>query len=449
MKISRQTAGDCSYRSTVDRIAAGARERHLLAFLGAGISADPPASLPLAEALSEPLVKVLWDAGQFALKGWTIKPEDKELAEENVKNARLERLLDVLHRTHGRLALEYMDVLWDSEWNENHGALAALIANEVLPCCITLNFDLLIERAASEVGCSTSVICPLTKSEHAFGHGPLRSSIIKPHGTFAPDSWAIDQYEYFSATLSQVGSSPDKRNVSAIGQAIKQSPTLIVAGYSDNDWDIFPILTDMSSALERVVWVEYVEPVKSKLSDDDLLSQMEPRVVEWLQALHGKSEIVFGASKHVFADVVRELDLWQMRPRASRFVDRQPDASAFQGSAHASDVIRAKTLVSLCMLVEGTGSFSEHLLGSLLQNSVILKSPGLRHKVENLMAHQYHTTGQIPSAIPHMKQAIKWQECARSTSGESTADYTIWLGYEYLCMAKRPVEMKILWPLLV
>jgi len=73
---------------------------------------------------------------------------DIERARRVLDDARLERLLDVPNETHGKPALEYLGVLNSRVWNANHAALAAFSIHGLLPHCITLNCDLLIEEAS-------------------------------------------------------------------------------------------------------------------------------------------------------------------------------------------------------------------------------------------------------------------------------------------------------------
>ncbi|MBN1391494.1 MAG: hypothetical protein JW947_01675, partial [Sedimentisphaerales bacterium] len=167
-------------------IACTVKKRHLLPLLGAGLSFKRPSYLPLAQDLIHPLKTALWRAANPAIND--IRPSRSELqvVKQVVDNARLERILDALHQTHGDGALAYLSVLNSRYWNSNHSALAAMAHEGLLPVCITLNFDLLIEEAVSFYGSACITECPLTKVTFEYGKGLARLRIIKPHGSFAP-----------------------------------------------------------------------------------------------------------------------------------------------------------------------------------------------------------------------------------------------------------------------
>jgi len=233
MIVSKIDIRDDNYNEILNYIIQGFNQRSILPFLGAGISFDKPSSLPLANTLVSPLVELMWSTKDVALTSTSISKPDKKLAKDILFSARLERLLDALHKTFGNQALKYLDALWSQQWNSNHASLASLSQKGLLPWCVTLNFDLLIEAAANSINCSVNVLCPLTNNEIKFGNPPFKTCIIKPHGSFAGNDKSNERYSYLSATLSQVGGAPDKRNIEMINKAIKECPVLLVAGYSD------------------------------------------------------------------------------------------------------------------------------------------------------------------------------------------------------------------------
>jgi hypothetical protein len=99
----------------------------------------------------------------------------------------MERILDAIHQTHGRAALEYLSVLNGNAWNRNHSALASLVKAGLLPYCVTLNFDLLIEKAVAAIQASCRTICSLVDKQFQFGDGPERIQLLKPYGSFVPE----------------------------------------------------------------------------------------------------------------------------------------------------------------------------------------------------------------------------------------------------------------------
>lgn len=110
---------DPSYPGVVDALASDFREHWVLPLLGAGLSIDKPSRLALANALKLPLVESLWDSASFMIADIGPSAEDTAIARTVLESARLERLLDALHETHGRPALEYLSFLNSRTWNLN------------------------------------------------------------------------------------------------------------------------------------------------------------------------------------------------------------------------------------------------------------------------------------------------------------------------------------------
>jgi hypothetical protein len=235
--IAYVRSDDGDYAQAVSDLVGALNRRRLVTLLGAGISCDSPASLPLSVPMTKPLVRELRRAA--ILVAPLIGATRQELTKPRrvLRAARLERLLDALHRTHGQMALDYLSVLNGSYWNRNHGAIASLACHGHLPWCITLNFDLLIERAVEAYGGASETVCPLTDARFVTGQDAPCLRILKPHGSFVPSEISPNPYEYLSATLSQVGTNPAHATVEAMRSIFEAHPVLLVAGYSDHDWD--------------------------------------------------------------------------------------------------------------------------------------------------------------------------------------------------------------------
>jgi hypothetical protein len=100
-------SGDEDYAGVCSNLTVALKQRRLAMLLGAGISCDSPASLPMAGSLAKPLARELRRAAILAAP--LIGATHQELAKPRrvLRAARLERLLDALHRTHGQAALDY------------------------------------------------------------------------------------------------------------------------------------------------------------------------------------------------------------------------------------------------------------------------------------------------------------------------------------------------------
>jgi tetratricopeptide (TPR) repeat protein len=92
----------------------------------------------------------------------------------------------------------------------------------------------------------------------------------------------------------------------------------------------------------------------------------------------------------------------------------------------------------LAHIIQQTGKFSEHLLSWLQHNPAIVESPHLAWQVEDLIGHTHHTYGHMEKAIRHTRRVI----ALKRKAGLPFSSDTVWLGYEYLCLAKRPNPLK-------
>lgn len=416
---------------------------NIVPFFGAGISFDSPSNLPLASHLSNPLIKMLWNVAELALKEIDIHTDEIALAKKAFERIRLERLLDALHMTHGKIALEYLSILNGTTWNQNHASIAALVEHKYIDRCITLNFDLLIEKAVEARNLCSLTECPLTKQQFKCGNGPKRLNILKPHGSFTPSHVSDNPYEYLSATLSQVGSVPARENIKGFEKILFDCPALFIAGYSDDDWDIFPILNKLRHLIRNVIWVQYAtdDQVNSRVIPkvmDSEYDALNNRIIPWLNTFDTKATLLIGPLKYFFTDILKVLEISADNNCAPSEESKHnyPDVTPFSPIKNKIEPTGLKTLVSLATLIQQTGNFSICLL-KWLQNKLELYSlPELSWQVENLLGHTKHTWGDLKGAIEHTKNVIKIK--SSSLGDSSTAEERVWLGYEYLCLLKRP-----------
>ncbi len=431
---------DDLYRKLIKYIA-NELERSLVPLFGAGISFDSPSNLPLANHLSDPLISTLWKAGTFALKDIHPQSDEIKLAEKVFERVRLERLLDALHSTHGQSALEYLSVLNGTAWNYNHASIAALAEHKYLNRCITLNFDLLIEKAIEASNNSSVTECPLTNQRFVYGNGPESLHILKPHGSFAPSHISTDPFEYLSATLSQVGSSPARLNIESFKRILFDCPTLFVSGYSDDDWDIFPILNRLRHLITNVIWVQYAtfDQVKQRIiprAPNSEYDALYHRIIPWLKTYGPETTLLVGPLKYFFEDLLEELEINVINIGREEKKNNSPDVTPFLPVGDQIEPQGLKTIVSLAILIQQTGTFSLSLLKWLQKKLQFYCLPELSWRVENLLGHTKHTWGDLKGAICHTKKVIDIK--ANYLGKESVAEQLVWLGYEYLCMAKRP-----------
>jgi hypothetical protein len=433
------------YDSLVHTVASDLFKRKLVPFLGAGISNEWPSCLPLAtgnQGLIKPLRDTFHTAIELSLNHFDADFLSIERAWAVVRAAPLERLLDSLFRTHGKLALEYLSVLNNDVWNWNHFAMAAFSNSGYLPWCITLNFDLLIERAIRDNGGCCQTVCPLTGDKFISGNGKPVTTIIKPHGSFAPKETSETPFDFLSATLSSTGARPAMPNEEAITSVFSQCPNLLVAGYRDDDWDIFPILLQVGKILHKVIWVEYIsdEDLKKKLKPLPNLGHRNPlhdRVITWLQNQNIESVLLLGNVRYFFLDILNYMNLQLKDPKEGQLPGK-PDATPFAVDLGNTNPASIRTYVSLAMLCGNCGSFCWSLMNWLSTHPILIRHPNLRWEVELLRSNAEHTLGQMGKSIRIMKKVLHLKRSFGDTI-TSTADDLVWLGYKYLCLTKRPI----------
>jgi len=358
---------------------------------------------------------------------------------ERIRKARLEQLLDVLYQAHGPPALNLIACLNGRHWNANHAILAALAQARYLPIAVTLNFDLLIEFAIAQRGASCTTVCPLLKASFATGDQLHCTRIVKPHGSFTPPHVGREPYAHLSATLSQAGTRPSLRNRDALASAFDQCPDLLVAGYSDDDWDIFPILQELTRRLRRIVWVEYAASAEDAGAKRDRLqlgtagAAPHFRVVQWLRANAERSTLLFGRVDELLGHIAQQLRVAPILPIGAN----QPppiDASAFAVTADVKEAQSLRTFTAVAGMTRNARS-GEALLHWLKGRPEVRRMPELAAQVNEHFAHSYHTAGDTRRAIDCMLARVRQKKAIRCTE---LADDYLWIGYEFLCLAKRP-----------
>lgn len=427
------------YEQLCSSLGVACEERRVCPFLGAGISRAHPANLPLAGPLVSELVSVLDRAFEVGLTLTGLADRSVSVERERIRRARLEQLLDALYRAHGPRALDLIACLNGRHWNMNHAVLAALAQAGFLPTCVTLNFDLLIEYAIARRGASCMTVCPLLKTGFATGDEPHCTRIVKPHGSFTPPHVGPDAYSHLSATLSQAGTRPSLRNRAALDSAFDQSPVLLVAGYSDDDWDIFPIVQELTPRLRRVVWVEYAASADNAAAKREALrsgtadAAPHSRVVQWLRANAVHATLLFGRVDELLGRIAQRVRVSAVLPSGSN----QPppiDASAFAVTVDVQKPQSLRTLTAVAGMTRNARS-GEALLHWLQGRDEVRRMPELTAQVNEHRAHAYHTAGAIRPAIKCMFARVRQKETMRRSE---LADDYLWIGYEFLCLAKRP-----------
>ncbi len=215
------------------------RSQRLVLFLGAGVSRDAPASLPLARELTATLVEGLAAAVYPRLSkapAWLLS------VIENVQHCAPEALYQRMYDDVGDSVVGALaKILSTGQPNRTHHLLSDLISSGRVAAVVTTNFDEHLERALHD----RSIACHFIADESS-GYGRRGLRILKVHGTTSAASSLI-------ATLRQVGRGLAPRFARSMKVLLDQYP-FIFLGWSDADVDLTPILV---RGAHPFIWVEH------------------------------------------------------------------------------------------------------------------------------------------------------------------------------------------------
>ena len=451
-------AGNNAYQEHVSALAKSFQRQCVVPFLGAGISKAEHSCLPLARDLTQPILDAFWKSVDQFLKETQPKAEDINAAKEILDAAPLERLLAALMETHGRDRTidQFLDCLGTWVWNKNHGALGALGAAGLVTRYITLNFDLLIEEAVRAHGGASITECPLSDSKSfTIGRAKVPVKIVKPHGSLSPPDPANGRFGFnlVSTTIKEVGDRPDARNRRCLEQLLRSGDELLVAGYSDDDWDVFPIVQELASRLSHVHWVHHAWPdavIQRRAPWEEVgtpKAKRERRIRDWLTKCEVGFTSYVGDPTTLLCDITKELNC-EMNPPPIRKVPVKYSTPQLFLDTPPNDETRLRTAVSMSILLQDRGRFNELLLAWLLGQPIIQKNPELEARLRRVLVQTHHTRRELPSAMRQMKRVIQLKANLYGGIDGRAADDLLWFGYEYLCLLKRPSLSFIAAPLL-
>lgn len=429
--------GDPTYEGAVSTLAQSFRDGNVTLFTGAGISR--PSGLPLSWTLVEGLVDAICDALDITGLGTT---NDRDGIRQVIKGYPLERLLDALVDLHGEQALEYISVLQHGTENYNHRSIAKLAKQGLADSIVTLNFDVLFEQALRSRGVSFAWHLPLAVTDRRIPDKPAQVTITKPHGTLPFPGFPYAPH-YLAATLRYAGDRPQRENAQALASIAKDKPVLLVAGYSNDDWDVSPLLT--VAPWSHVYWCEYVPPTQLGTFPMDKPCQ---RILSWLSGRdERKTVLLFGDVRTLLDSVLRVLGLaldhgderdpsglWREQPQ------REPDGSTFVRNP-------APTVLAAVQLLDGTeNELFRRLLPKIGALPPFAQDGQLRDRWEKAMAWYYHAHRRdIRKAIAIRRRLLKEAPpIPPERQLEHLADLRSTY-YEYISAAKRPL-LNPRWP---
>lgn len=369
----------------------------------------------------------------------------------------MEMLFDALFQAFGDVAFDGLNVLDGTTPNSNHEALASLAVAGYLPKCITLNFDVLIETAILIKKGTYSTYCPL--ADKMLGEEVISSSdilIVKPHGSFAKPGQYSDRLQYVAATLSQCGRLPMIANINAIGGLIRKSNVLLVAGYSDNDWDIFPVLRDHSGTLERVIWIAHADvkklhqPQNPEQIVNILGDKQKVKVLEFIAAFGQRASILIGDLRDVLSKLQREMDV-NVPNKLSWKVIWSKQQGEQEGTVNDSKHFwkalksdRPRLALSLAAIL---GARVERVFLQALLKWITSHAAPSDYKLIGDCYWRYggslFMADELRKSITVNKEATRILLMAPDPNYAELADHYLWLGYQYLSFARPPRVARI------
>ena len=202
------SANNLTVRSTAADIRSAVAERRTVLFCGAGVSMDPPATLPDWKTFRDRTIEAVATA-ESSLSRYLAELVNPELVGE-AGHALAPELVATQVRTVVPDYFQSLGVLDHDQTNQNHQLIAQLIGAGLVTHVVTTNFDQLIEKALAAVGIHFHVY----RSDADFAafprEGPGCSSVevFKLHG-------CISDPDTIVATVEQeaVGLSPQKAGV--------------------------------------------------------------------------------------------------------------------------------------------------------------------------------------------------------------------------------------------
>lgn len=218
--------------------------RRLSLWVGAGISQESPSALPLANELKSFLLSEICQGGSLGDFHERRLLNEKDIG-ETLRRYPLEAFIESLSKSHDVLNM-ISDVFRGGFPNRNHLLLARLAKDDFVSQIVTTNFDLLIERALEQLGCTKGKDFDVyfTEADFLKSDSPCRVALLKIHGS-------AHNVESMRITLSQVSS---HRLAPGLIEALKrflcqESGGILVIGYNaSDDFDINPALSAMKPA---------------------------------------------------------------------------------------------------------------------------------------------------------------------------------------------------------
>ena len=340
-------------------LGAHCRAGTLVLFAGAGVSMQPPSSLPSWNAINEIVLDALADhTAEFTDQAFADELRDALVATRDATtwftpDYQAQLIEDEIGHDYFRV-LQALDT---DEFNGCHAAIAALAAHGKLAAIVTTNFDRLLERALDDAGVNHRVyVGPEDFDElpRALADPDAPFPVVKPHGSVESPESMVD-------TLRQRLRERPAGLEQALVDLMARNHVLF-AGFSGADLAYDPNYLGLRrAAAQNQGFTCLVRP-------GDAAANMRALADDW----GSSAELVEGVLPDWLLAVPAAVEIDLTTPAEVAPVDRTP-AIAAHAAAWASSLGEMVTVAVIAGLLDSSGR--EELAFDLLRRTIRSTSP--------------------------------------------------------------------------
>ncbi len=214
-----------------------------------------------------------------------------------------------------------------------------------------------------------------------------------------------------------------------------------MAGYSDNDWDIFPIIQDYlyDHPELRLIWIQYENDNNVSNEEEKSLKQID-KILKWFLRRKNKNHsILIGNISTLLEDLLNELNLsTDSNPQNNKWDDWASKRIDEYLSILKRD--QNKLLLAFCYLI-GTQTerfFHRKIISKLEQIARDNQDKNLLIECYWALAGSFHMESKYDKSLELRKRTIKLEESSNEINYQKLSDRYMWTGYNYYCLCKRP-----------
>lgn len=287
-------------------------------FLGAGVSADKPTSLPMSSELVHTMSHSICDS-TFLL--------DKErlVFQEQLKTIRLERFFSLLHYILGDEIFLPLDHFEAAPPNDNHMAIAQLAQKNRVASIFTTNFDSAMEKALAQ----THVPYRVFSSDEDFLSWDPASTILPVFKLHGAQGSRLGSENNYLILMEDVGKSLSFAKTQVLEHILRKTDAIVLGYGGRDDFDIYPELFNMRTS-RKLLWISHRQDMGefSEIDGTALTSKSNSDHIERLVAKWADRGVLVYQNTRKYLKSFTSLALITeggFSPKASE-IDREPEA---------------------------------------------------------------------------------------------------------------------------